>query len=42
MFLFERCGIEPSSSGGEAFCYMLSQLMYDTRGLYKNVPNRWK
>lgn len=27
--VFERCGIAPSDSGGEAFCYMLSQLMID-------------
>ena len=27
--VFERCGIDPRDSGGEAFCYMLSQLMVD-------------
>lgn len=26
---FERCGIDPSASGGEPFCYMLSQLILD-------------
>lgn len=25
--VFERCGMDPRDSGGEAFCYMLSQLM---------------
>lgn len=29
--VFQRCGIEPSDSGGEAFCYMLSQLMIDCK-----------
>jgi hypothetical protein len=29
--VFERCGINPSDSGGEAFCYMLSQLMIDAK-----------
>lgn len=27
--VFERAGINPSDSAGEAFCYMLSQLMLD-------------
>jgi hypothetical protein len=27
--VWERCGIDPRDSGGEAFCYMLSQLMVD-------------
>lgn len=29
--VFERCGINPNDSGGEAFCYMLSQLLIDAR-----------
>ena len=28
--LFERCGMDARDSGGEAFCYMLSQLMLET------------
>lgn len=28
--VFERCGMDPRDSGGEAFCYMLSQLMIET------------
>lgn len=27
--VWERCGMNPSDSGGEQFCYMLSQLMID-------------
>jgi len=27
--VFERCGMDPRDSGGEAFCYMLSQLMIE-------------
>ena len=27
--VFGRCGLDPRDSGGEAFCYMLSQLMLD-------------
>lgn len=27
--VFERCGIDPIASGGEPFCYMLSQLIMD-------------
>ncbi|WP_457321649.1 hypothetical protein [Roseateles sp. P5_E11] len=27
--VFERCGMDPRDSGGEAFCYMLSQLMLE-------------
>lgn len=27
--VFERCQMDPRDSGGEAFCYMLSQLMID-------------
>jgi hypothetical protein len=29
LHVWERCGMNPSDSGGEAFCYMLSQLMLD-------------
>lgn len=29
--VWERCGMNPSDSGGEQFCYMLSQLMIDAR-----------
>lgn len=28
--VFERCGIDPKHDTGEAFCYMLSQLMSDS------------
>ena len=27
--VFERCGMDPRDSGGEAFCYMLGQLMIE-------------
>lgn len=27
--VFERCGMDPRDSGGEAFCYMLGQLMME-------------
>lgn len=27
--VFERCGMDPRDSGGEAFCYMLSNLMLE-------------
>lgn len=27
--VWERCGMDPRDSGGEAFCYMLSQLMLE-------------
>ena len=27
--VFDRCGLDPSDSGGEAFCYLLSQLLSD-------------
>lgn len=27
--VWERCGMDPRDSGGEAFCYMLSQLMIE-------------
>lgn len=26
---FERCGIDPIGAGGEPFCYLLSQLMFE-------------
>lgn len=29
--IFERCGINPADSCGEAFCYMLGQLMLDAK-----------
>lgn len=29
LHVFERCGIDPRSGGGEPFCYMLSQLIID-------------
>lgn len=29
MHVWERCNIDPRDSGGEAFCYMLSQLMME-------------
>lgn len=29
--VFERAGMDPRDSGGEAFCYMLSQLMIDAK-----------
>lgn len=29
--VFERSGIDPRDSGGEAFCYMLSQMMLDAK-----------
>jgi hypothetical protein len=29
--VFERCGMDPRDSGGEAFCYLLSQLMTDAK-----------
>lgn len=31
--IFERCGLNPSDSGGEAFCYFLSQIMLDIKEL---------
>lgn len=27
--VWDRCGMDPRDSGGEAFCYMLSQLMLE-------------
>lgn len=32
LHVFERCGIDPRDSGGEPFCYLLSQLMIDAKG----------
>lgn len=29
--VFKRCGIDPRKSTGEAFCYMLSQLMLEAK-----------
>jgi hypothetical protein len=29
--VWERCGMDPRDSGGEAFCYMLSQLMIEAK-----------
>lgn len=29
LHVFKRCGLNPFDSDGEAFCYMLSQLMLD-------------
>jgi len=31
LHVFERCGIDPISGGGEPFCYMLSQLVLDAK-----------
>ena len=31
LHVFERCGIDPRDSGGEPFCYMLSQLVLDAK-----------
>lgn len=32
LHLFARCGIDPCGCNGEAFCYMLSQLMQEATG----------
>lgn len=29
--VFKRCGIDPSDSDGEAFCYLLAQLLRDSK-----------
>ena len=29
--VFERCGMDPRDSAGEAFCYMLSQLLLEAK-----------
>jgi hypothetical protein len=29
--VWERCGMNPNDSGGESFCYMLSQLLIDAK-----------
>lgn len=34
LHVFERCGIDPRESGGEPFCYMLSQLIMDANMLW--------
>ena len=43
LHVWERCGMNPSDSGGEAFCYMLSQLMLDAankkRGSNEPIPS---
>lgn len=31
LHVFERCGIDPRESGGEPFCYMISQLMLEAK-----------
>lgn len=31
LHVFERCGIDPRSGGGEPFCYMLSQLVLESK-----------
>lgn len=31
MHVWERSGMDPRDSGGEAFCYMLSQLMLEAK-----------
>jgi hypothetical protein len=31
LHVFERAGINPIESGGEPFCYMLSQLILDSK-----------
>lgn len=31
LHVFERCGIDPQSGGGEPFCYLLSQLLLDAK-----------
>lgn len=31
LHVFERCGIDPREANGEPFCYMLSQLMIDSK-----------
>lgn len=33
LHVFERCGIDPCASGGEPFCYMLSQLILEANEL---------
>lgn len=35
LHVFERVGIDPRDSGGEPFCYMLSQLMLDAERVIK-------
>lgn len=31
LHMFQRCGIDPRDANGEPFCYMLSQLMLDSK-----------
>jgi hypothetical protein len=31
LHVFERCGIDPREANGEPFCYMLSQLMLESK-----------
>ena len=31
LHVFERCGIDPIDAGGEPFCYMLSQLILESK-----------
>jgi hypothetical protein len=31
LHVFERCGMDPRESGGEPFCYLLSQLLLDAK-----------
>ena len=31
LHVFERCGIDPREANGEPFCYMLSQLILDSK-----------
>jgi len=38
--LFDRVGIPINQANDEAFCYMLSQLMSDTRSLYETRRNK--
>ncbi len=33
LHVFERCGIDPREGRGEPFCYLLSQLMLDAKGV---------
>ena len=33
LHVFERCGIDPREGNGEPFCYMLSQLLLESRGI---------
>lgn len=35
LHVFQRCGIDPVASGGEPFCYLLSQILLDIKVLLK-------